>query len=362
MNARILDLYTDYLICSFGATTATGLSALTDGAVSHDKVTRFLSDELFTSADLWKIVKPTVRKVQSEDAVLIIDDSVEEKPYTDENELICWHFDHMQNKSVKGINLVSTLYQSNGMSLPVAFELIKKTESYIDPKTGKQKRKCPKTKNEYYRQMVQTCVDNEIPFRYVLNDVWFSSAENMRFVKETIKRDFVMPLKGNRNVATSRENKNTGKFVSVSSLSLEENTTVPIWLEGIPFEMLLLKQVFTNADGSIGVLYLVTSDTSLSAQGIKDIYHKRWKVEEYHKSIKSNASFAKSPTKRVMTQSNHFFASICAYVKLAILSSTHKMNHFAVKAKLYQSALASAYQQLQELTAALAARPALCVT
>lgn len=356
MDIHMLDLYTDYLICSFGATTATRLSALTDGAVSHDKVTRFLSSELFSSADLWKLVKPTVRKIQSTDGVIIIDDSVEEKPYTDENELICWHFDHTKSETVKGINMVSTLYHSNGISVPVAFELIKKTETVTDPKTGKQKRKCPKTKNEYYRQMLDTCIKNEIPFRYVLNDVWFSAAENMRFVKLGIKKDFIMPLKANRKVATSLENKKTGRFVSVSSLSLEENTTVPIWLEGVEFEMLLSKQVFTNADGSIGILYLAGSDTSLSAQDMQDIYHKRWKVEEYHKSIKSNASFAKSPTKTVTTQSNHFFASICAYVKLAIISSAHKLNHFALKGKLYQSALASAYQQLQELTALLDAK------
>jgi len=347
----MLDLYTDYLICSFGATTATGLSALTDGAISHDRVTRFLSSDMFSSADLWKAVKPTVRKIQSADGVLIVDDSVEEKPYTDENELICWHYDHTQGKSVKGINMVSTLYHSNEMSLPVAFELIKKTETVVDPKTGKQRPKCPKTKNEYYREMIQTCVDNQIPFKYVLNDVWFSSAENMRFVKQTIKKDFIMPIKANRTVATSLENKEKGVFVSVSSLSLEENAAVPIWLEGVPFEMLLSKQVFTNADGSTGILYLVTSDTSLSAQDMRDIYHKRWKVEEYHKSVKSNASFAKSPTKTVRTQSNHAFASICAYVKLAILGSTHRLNHFAVKAKLYQSALASAYEQLRELRA-----------
>ena len=38
--------------------------------------------------DLWKIVKPHVRRVQADDAVLIIDDTVEEKPYSDESELI----------------------------------------------------------------------------------------------------------------------------------------------------------------------------------------------------------------------------------------------------------------------------------
>jgi hypothetical protein len=45
----IFDLYTDYLITSFSYTTATGLSGLVDNAISHDSVTRFLSQQDFTS-------------------------------------------------------------------------------------------------------------------------------------------------------------------------------------------------------------------------------------------------------------------------------------------------------------------------
>lgn len=52
MNAEHFDLYTDYLISSFGPTTATGLSALLDGQLSHDQVTRLLASEPKTSADL----------------------------------------------------------------------------------------------------------------------------------------------------------------------------------------------------------------------------------------------------------------------------------------------------------------------
>ena len=86
--------------------------------ISHDQVTRFLSQQELSDKDLWKIVKPQVRKVQSPDAVLLLDDTVEEKPYTDESELISWHFDHAQNRSVKGINLLSALYLSRDVSLP----------------------------------------------------------------------------------------------------------------------------------------------------------------------------------------------------------------------------------------------------
>lgn len=351
MNMQLLDIYSDYLICSFGQTTATGLSALLSGSLSHDKITRFLSEKDFTSKDLWRLVKPLARKIQSEDAVLIIDDSIEEKPYTDESELVCWHWDHCQNRTVKGINLLSALYHSQDVSLPIAFELIQKSAWETDKKTGKQKRVCPVSKHTYFRQMVDTAIANSLPFRYVLADTWFGSAENMVYLKQDKHKDFIVPLKDNRKLALSQEDKQQGRYVSVCSLLLEENALVTIWLEGVDFPLLLCKQVFTNKDGSQGFLYLVTSDLNLSALPMQTIYQTRWKVEVYHKSLKSNASFAKSPTRTIRTQSNHFFACLWAYVKLETLRLKTKLNHFAMKAKIYQAALASAYQELQGLKA-----------
>lgn len=36
--------------------------------------------------------------------VLIVDDSIAEKPYTDENDIVCWHYDHAKDRTIKGIN------------------------------------------------------------------------------------------------------------------------------------------------------------------------------------------------------------------------------------------------------------------
>ena len=103
---------------------------------------------------MWKVVKPHVRRVQSEDAVLIFDDSIEEKPYTDENEIIGWHFDNCQNRMVKGVNLLTALYHSQDASLPRDFDLIQKTELVTNPKSGKDKWRSEETKNEKMRQMI----------------------------------------------------------------------------------------------------------------------------------------------------------------------------------------------------------------
>ncbi len=57
MNTELLEIYSDYLLSSFGQTTATGLSSLLDGELSHDQVTRFLNRDDYDSKMLWRHVK-----------------------------------------------------------------------------------------------------------------------------------------------------------------------------------------------------------------------------------------------------------------------------------------------------------------
>lgn len=349
MSDKLLDLYTDYLISSFGQVTATGLSRLLNGAVSHDQVTRFLSREPKRSADLWRIAKPLVRSIETETGVIVIDDTIEEKEYTDENELVCWHFDHSKGRNVKGINFLSALYVTEQGALPVAFDLVTKMEAYVDEKTGDLRRKSSISKNERYRRLLRIVVHNQIKFRYVVNDSWYSSADNMKMVKRDLKREFVMPLKSNRKVALAREEKARGQYKAVSQLELPLDAALEVWLEEVDFPLLLTKQVFTNDDLSEGVLYLVTSDMTLPFDRIQQLYQRRWSVEEYHKSLKQNASLERSPTRTATTQRNHLFSSLCAYLKLESLKWQTKLNHFALKSKIYQSALKAAYAELVKL-------------
>ena len=351
MNRQFLELYTDYLLSSFSYKTATGLSILLEGEISHDKVTRFLSSEDFTAAKLWELIKPTVREIESEEGVIIIDDTIEEKPSTDENEIVNWHYDHSKGKSVKGINILTTLYYSKGVRVPVSYDIVRKTKTVYDSKKGKEKRISEKTKNEQYREMVKSCVKNNIQFKYVLNDVWYASCENMKLVKKELKKEFIMPLKQNRKVSLSKKDKLNGNYVTVRELKLKENTTYRIYLEGIDFPLELVKQVFTNGDGSQGVLYLVSSDLTLTYEQITTIYQKRWKVEEYHKSLKQHASLCKSPTKRVRTQSNHIFSSIYAFFRLEHLSIKSKLNPTSLKTKLYILANRAAFNELKNMKA-----------
>jgi hypothetical protein len=138
----MLDIYTDYLICQNKYATATGLSDLVDGEFSHDKVTRFLRLGNFDSKTLWQHVKPAVRQHETQNGVLILDDSIEDKPYTDEGDV------------VKGINFLSCMVRYDDFSLPIGYEIIKKDIQYCDIKTRRVRRKASVNKNQLFRQLI----------------------------------------------------------------------------------------------------------------------------------------------------------------------------------------------------------------
>ena len=351
MNNPLLELYSDYLMSSFAQTTATGLARLLDGEFSHDQITRFLAGADYTSRDLWSLVKPVVRAIEAEDGVLIFDDTIEEKPYTDENEIIAWYFDHSQNRTVKGVNILNCLYSAGGVNIPVAFEIVHKDQWFCEVNTRQEKRQSALTKNELLRRMLRVCQQNQLCYRFVLTDNWYSSKENMVLIKEDLEKDFIMALKGNRTVALSLEDKRQGRFVRVDALPLEEHTVLPVFIKGLNFPVIVAKQVFTNKDGRSGVLYLASSDLQLTYDRLTTLYQKRWNVEVFHKSIKSNTGLARSPTRTVRTQSNHCFASIYAFFKLEQLKLKHQLNHFALRSKLYLKALQASFAELKRLSA-----------
>jgi hypothetical protein len=330
MNKEAMETYTDFLLAHNGAATATALSKVSGGERSHDQVTRFLSGQDYTSKELWALVKPAVRRVEGDEGCLIFDDTIQAKEWTDENEVVCWHFDHVQNKAVKGINLLNALYYNQDVTLPVAFEIIKKTEVFCDHAEGKIKRRATVTKNEHMRAMIQTCLNNTIRFRYMLMDSWFCAKENLGFIMGK-RKHFIAAMKGNRLVALSRKDRKQGRFQAISALELPGQQAVRGWLKGFEPEVLFVRRVFINKDGTRGELNLVCSDLELEGGQVAALDQKRWKAEEFHKSLKSNAALGASPTRRARTQSNHVFMSIYTVFKLECMRIKYHINHFALK-------------------------------
>lgn len=354
MNNKIMDLYTDFLICSTGLTTATALSTIVDNDVSHDQITRMLSKKDYTSKDLWRDVKSLVRKLETttDTGYFIIDDTIEEKPSTDLSELMSYHYSHSKHRHIKGMNILSGLIRYGEVALPIDYHLVKKDIEYID-KDNKIKHKSSINKNEVAKSFIQNAISHRVKFEYVLADIWFSSSDNMNYVHSK-NRYFVFGCKSNRLV---RFNKLWHKL---NEIPLTDGQLIHCYIKDVNFPVVITKKVFTNEDLSTGELYIISNNLDISGEDIYKIYQKRWIIEEFHKSIKQNASLAKSPTKTIRTQSNHVFCSMLAFVKLECLRLKTNMNHFAIKTKLYINATRNAINELHKLRFTQNMHPKIC--
>jgi len=352
---NMLDLYTDYLITSTKYTTATGLAEIFGDNFSHDKVTQFLSNDELDNKKLWSFVKPFLRSVEKEDSVLIVDDTIFEKPYTDESEINTYHYDHSKGRSVKGINAVNLIHETDGTRLPISLSIVHKDKLVEDLSggagKGKLKRKSSQTKNELFREQFLQAIHNEAVFSTVLGDIWFGNVKNMELITSKGK-EFIMPLKTNRQVSLYGEQGLENKeYVPVESLKLEEGTPVKVWLKGYSKPLLLCKQVFKNKDSSTGILYLVASDLTATYSDMTTTYQRRWAVETFHRSLKNNTSVCASPTKTIKTQCNHIYASVMAFVKLEVLKVSKAISQYALKSKLYLKGMQSAFDELSNIKA-----------
>ncbi|MFN4144930.1 MAG: transposase [Runella sp.] len=114
------------------------------------------------------------------------------------------------------------------------------------------------------------------------------------------------------------------------------------------FPLTLVKKVYQHLDGSCSVQFLVSTDTSLSAEQVTDVYKKRWGSEELHRSLKQNTALEKMPAKMESSQANHIFASMIAQVKLEALRLATKVNHYTLKRNILIEALKVAWAQIQQ--------------
>ncbi len=99
-------------------------------------------------------------------------------------------------------------------------------------------------------------------------------------------------------------------------------------------------------DDKVDLKFLIETKLRKSLR-IYEVYQKRWRIEEYHKSIKQNASLEKSPIKVVKSQKNHIFASIVAYCKLEFLKTKTSLNHFGMKYMLLMKANRAVFLELE---------------
>ena len=163
---------------------------------------------------------------------------------------------------MKGLHFGRLLDVAGPLSVPIAVELVEKTQAVTDPKTQKVRQKSPLTTTEMLRAMLRVA-QQPVAYRYLLADSWYASAENLNQVRE-LGHDFIVALPTSRTVALSEVRRGNGEFQALDTLAFPDGQPLRVGLRGGAEAVLVVRQVLPNKDGSQGVLYLVSSDTSLT--------------------------------------------------------------------------------------------------
>jgi hypothetical protein len=219
MRGKLLDLYAKLLLANLGNINATVLSQALDGEVSHDAISRYLRESIYTSRDLWKFIKPLIKKIETLDGVIALDDFISNRPYMSENSVVNMHYDHAKNRMVRGIGILDATYKSHLGVCPLDFRIITKCEEEFHHEKQRFIRFQDQDKNTIFREILLSIQANNIKYKFVVADKWYASAENMKFIRNDLHKHFVMPLKSNRNVKLMDDP--SSDYVAISEIPLE---------------------------------------------------------------------------------------------------------------------------------------------
>jgi hypothetical protein len=283
--------------------------------ISHDSVNRFLLREEYTPKDLCEENKGDIIL---EGGTLSGDDSVIDKPYRDRNktELLGYFWSGKHKKAVKGINLITLHYTDiAGKAYPVNFRIYDKKEG--------------KTKNDYFREMIEEVENWGLKPRWVTGDSWYSGKDNLKFLKNK-GLGFLFAIANNRIVSLSK-----GKEQQVETLELPEEGLV-VYLKDFGW-VKVFAQNFKN-EVRYYVSYLPNLDEleRLSRFEMKQLHDQHWTIETFHRVIKQVCNIERFYVRNTQAIRNHFFCSFRAFSHLQNLRLNGLiLNLYAVSRQLF---------------------------
>lgn len=263
--------------------------------ISHDSVNRFLLRENYSPQDLFDEVKGDLIL---EGGIVSVDDSVLDKPYSDpkKSQLIDYFWSGKPKKSVKGINLI-TLYYTDviGVSYPINFRLYDKRDG--------------KTKNDYFREMVNEVQAWGIKLAWATGDSWYSSIENLKFLRNE-KVGFLLAIANNRQVSIKR-----GTFLQVQKLTIPDSGLL-VYLKEFGWVKVFC-QNFKNEVRHY-IMYLLEEDElkHIDRKGFRQIHDHHWQIESFHRVIKQVCNIERFQIRTESGVRTHLFCALLAFSRL----------------------------------------------
>lgn len=286
------------------------------GNLSHDSVNRFLLRERYEPKDLFDEVKLHINLIGG---TLSGDDTVIDKPYSDPNltELIGYFWSGLHHRPIKGINLITLYYTDpEGKSVPVNYRIYNKQEG--------------KTKNDYLREMIKEVLFWGIQPKIVTGDAWYSSQENLKFLKKQ-ELGFLFGIAKNRTVSIK-----SGESTQVQHLEIPDKGLL-VHLKKFG-RVKVFRKAFKNEAERYYIMYLPDSDATeqISQQEFNQLHSIHWGIECYHRAIKQLCGISRFMVRTSEAIKTHFYCSIRAFTQLELMRAEELIeNWYEVQRNLY---------------------------
>ena len=283
--------YLQFLIAAqsrFTCTEAARCQPDAPDSPAHDAFNRLLLRLPAKTRTLWrdarKLIDPT-------DGLIIIDDSVQDKPYARRMELVGSHWSGKHHRVVEGIDLMTLLW-SNGQALvPCDFRVYHFASDGL-------------TKNDHFRQLLHVAHQRRMQPRYVAFDSWFSGLENLKTVRG-YGWHWLTRFKSNRLV-----NPDHTRNVPIGEVPIPAEGRV-VHLKGYGM-VKVFRTVACDGDAE----YWATDELTMSEAQRKTLADQSWGIETYHRGIKQCCGTEGVQARRAVAIRNHLGLALRAFLRL----------------------------------------------
>lgn len=308
--------FIDFLIATPWQATATEAERtqpVSDNPAAHDAYNRLLHRLEPTSEALWHEVEPEVRRTAG---VLVLDDTVLDKPYARKMDLVHHMWSGKHHRVVKGIDLLTLLWTDGDRHLPCDYRLYDKPNDR-------------KTKNDHFGDLLKAAHDRGFAPECVLFDGWYSGLENLKRLR-TIGWHWLTRFKPNRRVNPDR----TG-LRAVSDCAISATGTV-VHLEGYGFV-----KVFRIVAKDGTTEHWATSQLAMDELERLRLADASWRIEEYHRGLKQTTLVERCQCRAGVAQRGHIGLALRAFVVLERWCFRTGVNWLTAKWQIVRDAVRS---------------------
>ena len=307
--------YIDFLIATPKAASAVAAAAVQPvrpRTPAHDAFTRLLQRLEPDPETLWAEARPQVDLTAG---VLVLDDTVLDKPYARRIDLVGRHWSGKHHGVVKGIDLVSLVWTDGDRIVPCDYRV------YHDKKEA--------TKNDHFRDMVDAAHGRGFRPAFVLFDGWYSSLENLKHLR-SLGWAWLTRLKGNRLVNKDRAGQRPLSRTDISPRGTD------VWLTGYG-----LVRVFKVVAPDGDIAYWATSDLSMTDLTRQQMAEYSWAIQTYHRGIKQCTEVERCQARSATAQRNHIGLALRAFLRLEYHLFSSGVSWLDAKAAIIRDAVRS---------------------